>query len=447
VGADGTVSVLPNDFLTKLFTGLRQRNIEIMPQLEGAPKQWWDYAKAKRPHLFPLPTDLAGVAGAMGKWAKLYGDYPVSWCMWNEPSHNLTGSPNLTSIHQMIDVYDAYTSAIAPQGLFGMASFIPTSAAVRQELGGRTYVGATMDELRTRRQAKPGLPFDYITMNNYGEDLNKLYDGVRDALGADFNTVPLIQAQSGVFKPGEWERNAGITLEAARSMTSLEQALRVPDLQTFTFSGWLPHMIAYKGGQALQLPLFNALRLYARMPDRRTPVQGAPPSGLGVLASGDQYRSSVVVWNETSQPRSIELQLSHVAIPSQSGTELSVYHIDSAHGSPLEHSDNTFTPTEVVHLGQSSQQLSKTVTVAGPGIVYVEVGTASPHPVLDRGSLAAMLVRKHTYADRITGSNGTISVRGNAYGCYDAVRAIAFLGIEGNDGTAVARDPGRLRAR
>lgn len=438
VAADGTVTVLPNDFLNTLFTGLRQRDIEVMVQLEGAPYPWWNSTvlPPKRPHLFPMPTNLAAAADAVGKWAKLYGDYPISWCMWNEPTHNLTGKPDVESIHQMIEIYDSYTGAIAPQGLFGMASFISTSETARKGLGGRTYFEATIDELRALRKTKPGLPFDYLTMNSYGEDLGKLYDGARNALGADFNTVPLIQAQSGVFLPGEWEKSAGTTLEAAKSMTSLETALQVPDLQTFTFSGWLPHLIDYRGGTALQLPLFNALKLYARMPDRRTSVQGTLPSGLGAMASGDRYRSTVVVWNETSQPYTIELQLSDVTIPSPSGTKLTVYHIDGAHGSPSEHSGNDFTPTEVVPL-TSSPSLSKTVTVAGPGIVYVEVGTGASDPDLDRGGLATPLVRKHTYADRITGSNGTTSVRGNAYGCYDAVRAIAYVGIEGNEGTAL----------
>ncbi|GAA4864479.1 hypothetical protein [Saccharopolyspora rosea] len=431
VGADGQISALPNDFLNELFSGLHQRNVEIMVQLEGAPKQWWDYAKAERPHLFPAPTDLAAAADAIGKWAKLYSGYPISWCVWNEPSHNLTGSPNPASVKQMVDIYDAYTSAIAPQGLFGMASFITPSAVPRKQLGGRTHLEATIDRLRARRKANPDLPFDYLTLNNYGEDLNALLDAARNALGTDFNTVPLIQAQSGVFKPGEWEGNAGTTLEAARSMASLRTALQVPDLQTFTFSGWLPHLIAYRNGKALRLPLFNALKLYARMPDRRTPVRGALPAGLGAMASGDQYRSSILVWNETDQPHSIELQLSNVA--SQRGAEVSVYRIDSEHGSPLERGGDDFTPIEVAPL---SQPLSKTVTVAGPGITYLEIGTASD-PDLDRGGLDATLVRKHTYADRIAGPNGTTSVRGNAYGCYDAVRAIAHLGIQGSEGTAL----------
>jgi hypothetical protein len=436
VAADGTVTVLPNDFLNTFFTGLRQRNIEIIVQLEGAPEQWWDYADAVAPHNFPLPTNLAAAADAIGKWAKLYSGYPVSWSMWNEPSHNLTGSADLTSIQQMIEIYDAYTSAIAPQGLFGMADFIPDNANPSQDLGGQTYVGATLEELRALLAAKPGLPFNYLSMNNYGKDPVGLFDGARNALGTDFNTVPLVQGQYGVFNPGVWDTSGGITLEAALSMTSLQTVLQVPDLQTFTFSGWISHVIDYDSdGRALQLPLFNALKLYARMPDRRSPVQGALPSGLSAMASGDQYRSSVLVSNTTSQPYSLTLQLSGIPEHSPGGARLSVYHIDAEHGSPLENSGNDFGPTEVTPF-HASPSLSTTVTVAGPGIVYLEIGTTSD-PELDRGGLTAALVRKHTYADRITGTDGTTSVRGNAYGCYDAVRAIAYLGIEGTAGTAV----------
>lgn len=435
VANDGTVTVLPNDFLNTLFTGLQQRNIEIMVQLEGAPKQWFNYADAKPPHNWPFPTDLTAAADAIGKWAKLYDKYPITWCMWNEPNHNLTGKPDLTSISQIIDIYHAYTGAIAPQGLFGLASFIPPSSAVRKDLNNRTYVGAAFEELRNLLKTTPDLPLNYLTLNNYGKDLTKLYDAARNALATDFNTVPLVQAQSGVFGPGQWIKNHGTTLEAARSMTSLLTALQVPDVQTFTFSGWIGHMIDYNNGTALQLPLFNALKLYARMPDRRSPLQGTLPTGVSGVASSDAYRSAVMVWNETTQPQTIQLQLAH-STPSTNGTQLSVYHVDSQHGSPREHSGNDFTPTQVTPVNGTSGTLSTTVTVAGPGLAYLEIGTASD-PDVDRGGLAATLVRKHTYADRVSGSHNTTEVRGNAYGCYDAVRAIAYLGVQGDQGTAV----------
>ncbi|WAP54954.1 hypothetical protein [Streptomyces sp. S465] len=434
---DGEVQVRRNSFLDTVQSELRRRRIEVMYQLEGAPQQWEDTAKAKAPRKFPAPTDLRAAADAVGKWAKLYNDQPVSWCMWNEPSHNLTGSPDLASIRQMVDIYDAYAGAIGPKGLFGMASFVPVDAHPRRQLGGRSYLETAVDELRKRRKTEPDLPFDYLTMNNYGEDLSDLVDGARNALGGDFNTVPLIQAQFGVFRPGEWEKKGGTALEAARSVAALEKALRIPDLQTFTFSGWVPHMIAFKGGEALRTPLFNALKLYARMPDRRTPVRGGLPDGVGAMASGDEHRSSVLVWNESGESRTIQLELADVPPADGGEAELKVYQIDQKHGSPLEHSGSDFGPSETVHLDGRSRKVSKTVTVAGPGLVYVEVGAASHHPVLDRDGLSATLVRKHTYADRVTGAKGTTTVRGNAYGCYDAVRAVAYVGVEGDEGTGL----------
>jgi hypothetical protein len=437
VGANGAVQVRPNAFLDTLNAGLRKRNIEIMDQLEGAPTQWLDQAAAKAPRNFPLPTNLTAAAHAVGEWAALYDGAPVSWCIWNEPSHNLTGSANLASVNQIADLYQAYTSAIGPHGLFGLASFVPEDARALKGLGGRTYLQAVLEELRQRRKASPGLWLDYLTMNNYGEDVQSVINGARDALGTDFNTVALVQAQFGVFRPGTWEKSAGTTLEAARSMAALNQALQIPDLQTFTFSGWIPHLIDFRGGKALQMPLFNALKLYARMPDLRVPVQGSPPSGVGVMASGDADRSSVMVWNETSTPQNVTLALTGIPKGGQGGIGLRVYHIDAGHGSPLEHGGGAFTASQTVNLPAGTGSLSKTVTVAGPGIVYVEIGPATPHPVLDRTGLAATLVRKHSYAHRTAAKNGTTAVLGDAYGSYDAVRAIAYLGIKGAQGTAL----------
>ncbi|GAA1151083.1 MULTISPECIES: hypothetical protein [Streptomyces violaceusniger group] len=441
--SDGEVQVHRNSFLDKMQSELRRRRIEAMYQVEGAPKQWEQTEKAHRPHKFPVPTDVKAAADAMGKWARLYNDHPVTWCMWNEPSHNLTGRPDLASIRQMVDIYDAYASAMGPKGLFGLASFIPPNSKPKREFGGRSYLEVAIDELRERRKANPQLPFDYLTLNNYGDDLSDHVDGARDALGDDFNTVPIIQAQFGVFEPGTWEKSGGTTLEAARMMGALATAVQIPDLQTFTISGWMSHMIDLKDGEALRTATFRAVQCYVRMPDRRASVQGGLPDGVGAMASGDEYRGSVLVWNESNKPQTIELDLSGVALSDPGDAELKVYHIDAKHGSPLEDSGSDFDPSETERLRGSSRSLSKTVTVEGPGLVYLEVGSASHHPVLDRDGLSATLVRKHTYADRVArvkGSNGSkrsTSVRGNAYGCYDAVRAVAYLGVEEDEGTAL----------
>lgn len=451
-GSGGEVQVHRNSFLDKMQSELRRRRIEAMYQVEGAPKQWEQTEKAHAPHKFPVPTDVKAAADAMGKWAQLYNDQPVTWCMWNEPSHNLTGRPDLASIRQIVDIYDAYASAMGPKGLFGLASFIPPNSKPKRQFGGRSYLEVAMDELRERLKANPQLPFDYLTVNNYGDDLSDHVDGARDALGDDFNTVPIIQAQFGVFEPGRWEKSGGTTLEAARMMGALATALQIPDLQTFTISGWMSHMIDLKGDEALRTATFRAVQCYARMPDRRTPVQGGLPDGVGAMASGDEHRGSVLVWNESEESQTIELDLSGMALSDPSHAELKVYHIDAKHGSPLEDSGSDFGATETERLRGSTRSLSKTVTVAGPGLVYLEVGAASQHPVLDRDGLSATLVRKHTYADRVVGSKESkpskgpkgakrakrsTSVRGNAYGCYDAVRAVAYLGVEEDEGTAL----------
>ncbi|MEU8878084.1 hypothetical protein AB0D24_44550 [Streptomyces javensis] len=106
----------------------------------------------ERPHKFPAPTDVKAAADAMGKWAQLYNDHPVTWCMWNEPSHNLTGRPDLASVRQTVDIYDAYASAMGPKGLFGLASFIPPNSKPKQQFGGRSYLEVAIDELRERRR-------------------------------------------------------------------------------------------------------------------------------------------------------------------------------------------------------------------------------------------------------------------------------------------------------
>lgn len=437
VAESGTVTVSSNDFLEKLFAGLTERNIEIMIQLEGGPKQWWDYEGDCRPHLFPIPTNLTAAAAAIGKWTKLYAKWPVSWCMWNEPSHTLVGAPNSTAVQQMTDIYDAYASAIAPQGLFGFASFITQSLFKQPTLNGRTHLQASLNALRERRKTKPELPFHYLTLNNYGEELLPLITASRNALGTGMNTVPVVQAQFGVSKPVDWEKKAGIAEEAVLSMKSLERALRIPDLQTFTFAGWIPHMVAFRGERVLEMPLLHALQLFSRMPDRRVVVPDGLPEVVGAMAGGDEERATIMIWNESKQNKTVNVQLSQLQNVGAAG-ELRVYHIDAAHGSPLEGGAD-FAPTETVAQDKIPASLSKSVTVAGPGIAYIEIGKTTAHPVLDRKGLGARFVRKHTYADRQPGSGdaGNVVVRGSAYGHYDTVRAVAYTGVKGGVGTAL----------
>ncbi|TDE09277.1 hypothetical protein [Jiangella asiatica] len=446
VSDDGKIEVQDNQLLRDLHQGLRQRDIEIVHQLIGAPKQWHPYDEAGAPMKFPAPTDLDKSAWAMRLFTERYNDTPITWTLWNEPSHNLTGEREPESVQSFLDIYEAYYKAMAPvhdKAIFGMANFIPWATVPLEALDGKSYVEAMMDEYRTREESHPTLYRDIglerFTINNYGPRVWQLLAGCRKALGTRMNTLPLTLLQYGPFNPGqEWDENAGTTTEAVKSIHAFDGLLKVPDLETVAFSGWLGHMLQWQDGQVLELPLFNMLKLYSRMPAWRVGSSGTLPNGVGCVASADQYRACVMLWNDSTEPCTLDLNLINLPQKFRAGTtQVSIYRIDANHGSPLEGSDKKFGPTEVATINSDSDSLSRSVTVEGPGITYIEVDGGEGNPSLDRKGLhTATFLRKYSYSDRFTDDEGTIQVR-DSYGAYDAVRATAYTGVKNRVGRGI----------
>jgi hypothetical protein len=78
-------AVLPDDFRDTLCTGLHQRNIEIMLQLEGSPQQWFDRDGGLRRgrqargqgHVLrdPEVADWSSGSGVPSAWRACQGPY------------------------------------------------------------------------------------------------------------------------------------------------------------------------------------------------------------------------------------------------------------------------------------------------------------------------------------------------------------------------------------
>lgn len=435
VATDGTIEVHDNQPLRDLHRGLRQRGIEIVHQLIGAPKQWHPYDEAVAPKKFPAPTDLEKSALAMKLFTEQYSGTPITWTLWNEPEHNLTGVREPESVQTLLDIYEAYFRAMAgqPRAVFGMANFIPWGTEQLDVLGGKSYVQAAMDEYLSRAHSNPDIELERFTVNNYGPRVWQLLDGCRNALGTRMNKLPLTLLQYGPFNPGrEWDENAGTTLEAVKSIADFDKFLQISDLETVSFAGWLGHVLLWRDDEVLRLPLFNMLKLYSRMPIWRVKTDGALPSTVGAMASVDQYRAGVMLWNNSTESYTLDVNLTH--LPERARTR-SIYHLDRDHGSPLEGSTGRFGPTTVVNI--SADSVLEQVTIAGPGIVYIEVDSGKRNPILDRRGLReATFVRKHSYHQRFTDATGMTRVRSD-YGAYDAVRGIAHTGVKGLAGSGI----------
>lgn len=127
---------------------------------------------------------------------------------------------------------------------------------------------------------------------------------------------------------------------------------------------------------------FNAWKMYARMPvDRRLVTVDGPP-GLRGIASSDEHRSGLVVWNLTGADQPLRLRLAN--IPFARGT-LRVYRIDADHASWGDNPANeSLAPVETHEIGRSMEW---TGDIPDGGVVYLEaddgVKASKPAPVAD----------------------------------------------------------------
>ena len=442
--SDGTIQVQDNALLKNLHQGLNDRNIQIIHQIIGAPKQWHPYDEAEAAGAkFPFPTDLVKSAEAMKRWSQQYSSYPVTWTMWNEPEHNLTGERTAESAQYLLDIYEAYYEQMKPvnsKALFGMANLIPWGAQLLPELGGQSYIQTLMSKYFSLRSTKPNVQLDYLTMNNYGPRIwnDSLLENARNALGTQANKTPLMLLQYGPYNPGsQWDSNSGLTSEAAKSLTDLDKFMKISDLQAVGFAGWIGHLLRWQGSSVQELPLYNMLKLYAQMPVWRVSSGGSLPSGVKSFASADEHRASIMLWNDSMTSYSINVNLNNIPneILSKPTPTLSVYKIDANNGSPLENGTAAFAPIEEQAISLTS--VTKTVTISGPGITYIQIDNGTGDAVLDRGGLTnASFLKKHFYSDRLKDTNGNTYVR-ESYCAYDAVRATAYAGVNGSLGRAV----------
>lgn len=281
---------------------------------------------------------------------------------------------------------------------------------------------------------------DYLTMNNYGPRIwnDHLLENARNALGTQANKTPFLLLQYGPYNPGaQWDANSGLTSEAVKSLTDLDKFLKISDLQGIGFSGWIGHVLRWQGSNVLELPLYNMLKLYAQMPVWRVSSGGHLPLGVASLASADENRASIMLWNESTTSFSIDLNLKRLprGILSKPAPKLSVYKIDADHGSPLENGKAAFAMIEEQAISASS--VTKTVTISGPGIAYLQIDNGTGDSVLDREGLAdSSFLKKYFYSDRLKDANDNTYVR-ESYCAYDAVRATAYAGVNGSLGRAV----------
>jgi len=176
--------------------------------------------------------------------------------------------------------------------------------------------------------------------------------------------------------------------------------------------------------------VFNAYKIYTMMPiDRyqmrvgglRKTLTGNPVQGM---ASADDHRATVVLWNRTGYDQPLNVSLKNV--PFARGA-FRVYRIDADHSSWGDNPKNELLiPTET-HSHVNIARLTWSGSIPSGGVVYLEADDGSGLSELTPNPVARVVRTLHYYPDRST----------TAYADVDRNTWIARLGM-GKEGRADA---------
>lgn len=161
-------------------------------------------------------------------------------------------------------------------------------------------------------------------------------------------------------------------------------------------------------------PGYAAFDIYQRMPVRPLQVEDAH-----MLASADENRVALVVWNGAKEARQVELDWAN--LPFAEG-EAAVYRLDEAF---FRQYDGTLTPAEVLPL----EKLPHCFTLQENDVAYVEINRKGYTPCRRRALTGGKrYVRTRYYFDQR---------EKNTVACFDEKKSTACLGM-GNNAAGLA---------
>lgn len=166
--------------------------------------------------------------------------------------------------------------------------------------------------------------------------------------------------------------------------------------------------------------VFNAYRIYAMMPVDRRAVSVDGPPGLGGMASSDDHRSGVVVWNRSGAAQPVKLSLS--GVPFARG-DVRIYRIDSQHASWGDNPANEDLAPVEVRTNIDMRDANWAGDIPDGGVVYIQADDGTRLSELAPSPTAKVVRVLHYYPDRSK----------RCYADFDRNTWIARLGMAGEE--------------
>ncbi len=242
------------------------------------------------------------------------------------------------------------------------------------------------------------LPLDFFSMHSYGSDYMNRLRVVRQALqaaGEDFSTTSVhVNEINSVLNPWNYGGDCdhyGIAADIFRILSDLTEQ---NDVETVSWAQFLESGVDALGvvdEKGRKKASYNAFEIWARMPVDRYPLKSGSVRGL---ASADDCRAGVVLWNESEEAQEITAVMDD--LPFDRGS-VDIYRIDEAHCSYGDGAGEELIPTES-YTDRAIGSFTWSSEIPAGGVVYIEANDGLGHQEPDRsGPDKARIQRQYHY--------------------------------------------------
>ena len=166
--------------------------------------------------------------------------------------------------------------------------------------------------------------------------------------------------------------------------------------------------------------LFNAFKLYGMMPVDRVAVQPDNSNGINVMASSDKQQACVVLWNESSTERQVQLNLRQ--LPFSKGV-MQMYRIDRENASYLDNPQSEHLRVLQTTALPKTSSTSWTGIIPAEGVVFLNLSIGAARPRTVDNPLGNHLRSYYWFHNR----------KSSAYADFDARTGTARLGMGDGD--------------
>lgn len=278
---------------------------------------------------YPLPA-----AGQYPELAQAFATLPDAvgyetrtiYAFWQEPSHTLDSSVEAEqSIPRYTDLYSRISRRIAETCRWESCPM--AGAQLNSHDGKLTPVNGQryklfLDGLRLARKNNPGvpMPLDYFTIQNYSAQWNDTIIGnARAALGTDFGWTPIMMNEWDYCVNGDecpevfpfLKRYDGP--QSWQALHWLKDSIEAPDISHVLLREKVLKVRDKEQGPTgyfypwTQVPIL----FMASMSEFRRPVASALPK-VPVMASGDPDQITILMWNESTEPKKFTFDLRNI---------------------------------------------------------------------------------------------------------------------------------------